>query len=314
MSAVLVTGATQPLGRAVVEGLRDRGRRVLAVGIDPDGDFPGDVVYESVDLSRARSLKRLMFGPAVDLGVDTIVHLAFHRTPGHPRAHKLHVDATRLLLRMSERHPTIRRFVHRSTVEVYAARLDRPDVLREDNPLELSPKAPAWIRERVEADLTACTRMGMGDLDIAVLRCSEIFAPKMGSQLHDYLSSQLCFRPMGFDPILNLLTVEDAANAFVLAAESDATGVFNIPGKDTMPLIWLTRKWGRDSVGVPGPMLGPLYSARRWLRRTRFRYDLNAWRFHFNGVLDGTRAREELGYVPEHGIEWPRLDSGGAGD
>ena len=34
-----------------------------------------------------------------------------------------------------------------------------------------------------------------------------------GSQLHDYLQSRVCLRPMGFDPMLNVLSVDDAVRA-----------------------------------------------------------------------------------------------------
>jgi len=306
MSGVLITGATQPLGRRLTELLLEAGEGpVLAAGVEPEGGFPAAVEYAAVDLTHTRQIRRLLFGPALDMGVTCVVNLAHHRRPGERRARKLHVEATRLMLRLSEAHPTITRFVHRSTAEVYAARSDRPDLLREDHAVNLSPDAPAWVRHRVEADLVACTQMGMSSLGVAVLRCAEILAPDMGSQLHDYLGSRICLRPMGFDPILNLLSLEDAAQAFALAVGSEESGIFNIPGADTLTLCRAIRAWGRDTVGVPGPLMGPLYRARRATRRTAFRYDLNRWRFHFNGVLDGARARGALGYEPRHPISWP---------
>ncbi len=306
MSGVLITGATQPLGAHILCQLHNAGiGPLLAVGREQAPPLPEGVRYEQVDLSRGRNVRSLLYGPCQDLGVRTVVNLAFHRDPDAPRAHKLHVDATRLMLRLAEDHPTVERFIHRSSAEVYAARIDRPDLLREDHPLELSPSAPAWIRQRVEADVTVCTRMGMSGLGVVSLRCSEILAPDMGSQIYDYLQSRVCLRPLGFDPILNLLSLEDAARAFVLAIRSEDSGVFNIPGADTLPLSWATRKWGRDSVGVPGPLIGPLYRLRRRTIGRRFRYDLNQWRFHFNGVLDGTRAAEVLGYRPQTPVGWP---------
>jgi len=305
MSAILVTGATQPLGRRLIERLLERGEDVLAAGAEAEGGFPAAVRYVQVDLTHARQIRRLLFGPGQDMGVCCVVNLAHHRRPGQARARKLHVEATRLMLRLADAHDTIERFVHRSTAEVYATRSDRPDLLREDHALNLSPGAPAWIRHRVEADLVACTQMGMSSLSVAVLRCAEILAPEMGSQLYDYLGSRICLRPLGFDPIMNVLSLEDAARAFELAVLSDESGVFNVPGADTLTLCRAIRAWGRDTVGVPGPLMGPLYRARRITRRTEFRYDLNRWRFHFNGVLDGARAGAMLGYTPEHPIAWP---------
>ena len=52
--------------------------------------------------------------------------------------------------------------------------------------------------------------------------------------------------------------------------------------------------------------MAPLYQLRRRIAGFEFRYDLNARRFHFGGVLDGTRAREQLGYVPRVRAQWPR--------
>ena len=57
---------------------------------------------------------------------------------------------------------------------------------------------------------------------------------------------------------------------------------------------------------MPSPLLAPLYQLRRRLAGFEFRYDLNVRRFHFGGVLDGTRARRELGYLPTAHVTWPR--------
>ena len=42
---------------------------------------------------------------------------------------------------------------------------------------------------------------------------TEALAPGTGSQLYDYLESPVCLRPAGYDPMVNLLTIEDAALA-----------------------------------------------------------------------------------------------------
>lgn len=312
MSGVLVSGATTPLGQRVVTRLLAAGHApVLAVGAEPPEEaqelLPDRALYRQVDLTRPRFVRRLLHGPVRDHGIATVVHLAAHRqaTQEGRRVHALNVGATRLMLRLAEDHPTIERFVHHSTAHVYANRTDLADVLREDAPLDLSPGAPQWVRDRVEADVTVCTRMGLSPLRILVLRCAEILAPDSGSQLWDYLASRVCLRPLGYDPLTNVLSLEDAARAFVLAVGSDASGVFNIPGRDVLPLSRLVRLWGRNDLPVPGPLVGPVYRLRQALRHADFRYDLNRPRFHLNATLDGGRAAAVLGYRPEVGIAWP---------
>lgn len=312
MSGVLISGITTPLGRRLAERLVDAGCcTIVGVGVEAQaqvGDsLPADVEYHQVDITHPRRVRRLLFGPAREHAIEAIVHLALHRAAqdAGPRVHRLNVDATRLMLRLAEDHPSISRFILRSSAGVYRQRADTPDLLREDQPVELSSTMPQWVRDRVEADVTVCARMGLSPLHVNVLRCAEILAPHMGSQFYDYLGSRICLRPLGFDPILNFLSLEDAAWAFELALGAPESGVINIPGADTLSLTTLIRRWGRDDIPLPGTLLGPLYRARARVKRTDFSYTLNVRRFHYNKVLDGTRARDLLGYVPSHPIAWP---------
>jgi nucleoside-diphosphate-sugar epimerase len=146
--------------------------------------------------------------------------------------------------------------------------------------------------------------MGMSDLSIAVLRCAEVLACGTGSQLWDYLQSRVCLRPLGFNPMINVLSIADCVAALILAAAAPGSGIYNIPGADTLPLSRITAGCGRADVPVPGPLLSPLYQLRTWTVGLEFRYDLNLRRFHFGGVVDGARARQVLGYQPCHPIRW----------
>lgn len=308
---VLVTGATTPLGRVLVDTLAssDDCSLVLAAGHERKLDRPwrDNVIYRCCDLTHGREAHDLICGDAVEHGIDTVVHMAQHRASRDSgrKIHAQNVTATRTLLLRCTEHPTIRRFVYRSFAEVYALEHTTSDLLDEDAALDFDPAAPQWLRDRIEADLTVCAHFG-GPLQIAVLRCAEILAADSGSQLWDYLSSRVCLRPLGFDPMLNMLSLEDAAAAIAAAARSTHTGVFNIPGADTLPLSSAIAETVRLDIPVPGPLLAPLYGLRRWIAGFEFRYDLNLRRFHFGGIIDGARARRLLGYVPGHPVHWPR--------
>jgi UDP-glucose 4-epimerase len=311
----MITAATTPLGRALVRSLLDDSdiTHVVAVGIEAspfvNGELdPARFTYERVDLAKERGIRRLVFGVAREHDVSAVVHTALHRSAidAGRGVHRLNVDCTRHLLRLCERHPTIRRFVYRSYAEVYRHDHEHPNLIAEDQPLELGSSAPQRVRDRVEADLTVCTRMGMSRLSICVLRLAEVLAPDSGSQLWDWLRSDVCLRPLGYNPMLNVLSVDDAVHALVLALKSDAVGVFNIPGRDTLPIKSLVKLAGKRDVPLPGPTLSPLYRWRARLRQTEFRYDMNRGRFHTSDVLDGRRAESELGYAPEHRVHFGR--------
>lgn len=314
VKAVLVTGAAAPLGERLVRTLLEDPSigHILAVDVrPPDEVLPfshaSRLTYLQVDLTRERRVHDMLFGPARDLGVETVVHTAMSRSASAEgrRTHALNVDATMQLMRICERHPTVRRFVLKSYAEVYQQQADLPVLIGEDHPINLSQNAPQYVRDRVEADLHACVRMGLSPLQIIVLRCAEILAPGTGSQLFDYLESPVCFRPLGYNPMLNVASLNDAVQAMQLSVRSQAQGVFNIPGYDTLPLAMAIRKWGRVGLPVPGSWMTPLYRWRRQLRGHDFSYGMNRRRFHYSGVLDGTRARDVLGYVPAHPTQWP---------
>ena len=315
MGGVLVTGATTPIGERLCRSLlADQDvDHVLAVGPHPpERAMPfahGErLVYRQMDLSRSRAVHELLFGIARDLRVRVVMHLSMHRSvDAHgSKVHALNVDALRSLLSLSERHPTIERLIFKSYAEVYQVQHNLPSLITEDHPLNMAGGAPQWIRDRVEADLTACTRMGLSNLEIMVLRCAEVLAPGTGSQLFDYLSSSVCLRSAGYDPVLNLLSISDVVRALELACKaSGVQGVINIPGKDSLPLSECIFRWGRASVPLPEAILSPLYRMRRRLRGAQFSYGMNRRRFHYAAVPDGTRAADLLGYAPEIGIDWP---------
>ncbi|HET9991716.1 MAG TPA: NAD-dependent epimerase/dehydratase family protein [Kofleriaceae bacterium] len=305
---VMITGATTPLGLGLVDRLfaNPAIELVLAVG--------GDVIsahrdprfrFHALDLAHPRAMHDLLWGEARALAIDTVVHAMQHRSADERGAdvHAQNVESTRALVLGCAHHASIRHLVVRSFSEVYALPHATPDLLDEDAALEFGAGLPQWVRDRVEADLVACTA-DHAPLAVTVLRCAEILAPDMGSQLWDYLRSRVCLRPAGFDPIVNVLSLADAIEAFAAAVEHPVAGVFNIVGRDSLPLSRAIACAGRIAVPVPSALLSPLYRLRRRIAGFEFHYDLNAKRFHFGGVLDGTRARDQLGYEPHTAVSW----------
>lgn len=314
MISVLVTGAATTMGRALVESLLadTRVAHVLAVDRHRESEaIPFShgkrLTYVKADIARSRNIRELLFGPAKDLGVQVVVHLAQcpdARAKGR-RVHRENVEALRAILDLSDRHPSIRRVVLKSYAVVYRVSLDLPILVTEDHPLNLSPHAPQYIRDRVEADLSACARMGLMDAKVVVLRCAEALEEGAGSQLYDLINAPAALRPAGFDPMVNVATIADIVEALESALHGSGEGVFNIPGYDTLPLSECVRKWGTRSVPMPGILIRPLYRLRHIISGSEFSYGLNRQRLHLGLVLDGERARSVLKYQPTHPIDWP---------
>lgn len=316
MTRVLVTGASTPVGRTLFNALAADSRIERVVAVLPPGLPPFEEAHESdrvgwvtADLTRERDVRSLLFGMAARDRMDVVVHLAAHRAARDvgPRVRAQNVRSTELLVDLAERHPTVQRFVLRSFSDVYRIRASEPTIIPEGHSLEFSSRAPQWIRDRVEADLSTCARMGMSRLQIAVVRTAECLASNSGSQLWDYLASRVCFVPLGFDPMINVMSVGDQVDVLRRAIFASEQGVFNAPGNDTLPLSLIVRKAGRMRVPAPGPLLSPLYGLRAMTIRGDFRYDQNYARFHFGGIMDGARAARALGYTPKESVDWSKL-------
>lgn len=285
----MVIAADTPFKSTVMAALRD------ARGVD-------HVVGASAalnQLSSRRAARDLLFGPAAD-GVDTIIY-APPRLSADDGHWERDVEATRELLDAAEEAPEIGSFVLCSSSAVYRLARDQPRLIGENEPLDFASRFTR-VRRLIACDVTACTRITSGRLRIAVLRNAEILAPGCGSQLHDYLRSRVCLHPLGYDPMINVLSLQDAASAVTLATASSAAGVFNVPGRDILPLSELIHRTGRVGLPVPGPLIAPLYHLRTVVTAGRFRYDLDEPRFHYGALLDGRRAHEILGYVPGHAV------------
>lgn len=303
---VLVTGAASPLSQALVRALTACPEIHGVVTVYPPGEVcptqerPG-IVHVNADLTRHRDVQNLLQGVAMAARVDTIVHGCQHpfsREHGADSA-RLHVESTRHLLSVAEEQPQIKRFVLRSFHDVYRLQRDSPILIDESQPLELSPHAPEASREHAESDLIACAKMAVSRLQIVVLRCAELLAAGVAGQLYDYLSSRVCLRPLGYDPMINVLSLPDAARALHLAVMSDAIGIFNVPGKDSLPLSELIDHAARLGVALPGLMLRPLYDLRTMVTKLQFDYELDRLRFHRSCILEGSKAREQLHYSPQ---------------
>lgn len=266
---------------------------------ESEHQVPG-VHYVSADLTRRRDVQNLLQGIVSAANVDTILHMSLHsdaRDRGQ-RVFRLNVESTRHLLSVAEEVPHIKRFVLRSFHDVYRVEHDSPLLFDENQPLELSARTPQAARNHAEADLMVCARMAVSRLQIAVLRCADVLAAGVSSQLYDYLSSKVCLRPLGYDPMVNVVSLSDAERALRLAALSDATGTFNIPGKDSLPLSELIHRARRIDLALPGPILTPLYLLRARATGFRFHYETDRLRFHHGCILDGSAARERLHYTP----------------
>jgi UDP-glucose 4-epimerase len=284
---LLVTGVTTPLGRALHKRLATVGEVFgIRAPTDPLPDADQNVACVA-DLTHHADVRSVIAGVVAEAAIDTVIHL------GSTGAG--HAISTKLLLDGLEQVACVRTFVLRSTALLYRLRHDDPIVITERHALDLAPARRDWL----EADVTACQRMLNADVRVSALRLAPVMASGIGDELSDYLRLDPCYRPLGFDPMVSALSLEDATDALARAADHAPRGIFNVGGADTLPVSELADRIGARCWAIPGAAIEPLCALRGVPQR---RYRALSGVLHHGLVIDGRAATSAFGFVAERPI------------
>lgn len=197
----------------------------------------------------------------------------------------------------------VQRVVVQSSTLVYGASPSVPLFASEQQPLTRS-RPSGLLYDYVEIEtFIANFRNRHPSTDIVVLRCAGLVGAGVWSPLSHYLTQPLPLTLVGFQPRVQVLHIEDAAVAFALAATKEPVSqVFNVAAERVVTLSRAIALAGRQPAQVPEFFFD---AARRLLPG---RESMTVWHqdrdfLKYSCVADIQRARRELGWSPQHGIE-----------
>lgn len=324
MGGVLVTHADLPLGRRIVKLLwhDPATSRIVALGEGPaprafDGFRVGAqprLVYEQIDHARQRSVAELFRSRRLrELDVDAVVYLPRHGVgpEGRPVVAQLptRTAEARLVLHQALEHRGIRTLVALGSAFVYKLAPGNANHLVEDSPLDLDPTVPATLRTWIDSDMLFQAETSGRRLRVALLRVPTVVASGGFVYLHPLLEGAAGprLRPTGFDPLCPVIADKDVAHAVTSALTSGAAGVFNIAGRELVPLSVLARWTGRTLLPLPGPLLR---AVGRGAQRLHLGEAFDGPLLRFGMSLDTRRAAAELGFAPRYRIGLARAGDG----
>jgi len=246
---VLITGVSNPLGAEVARRLAPQVPHLFGCDVaDPVSALEEmDFVHADTRLSVIGKLVR-------QLRIDTVVHLAVMvDSPRDERSiHETDVIGTmNVLVGCAAPSSPVRRLVVKSSQAIYGAGAGDPSFFSEEM-INWDKLASGITRDLLEMEqLVSEFALRTDGCGVTVLRLG--YRVSEDTSLARFLSLPIVPVFTGFDPRLQLLHEEDAAEAIVRATVRDHPGAFNVAGDGVILLSQAIDIMG----GRPAPILPP---------------------------------------------------------
>ncbi len=259
--AVVVTGISGNLGRTLAKVLHKRDR---IIGIDrrPFAGKPKDIEMHQLDLRKKKAEDVFRKND-----VRAVIHMGIMHDPrmSEEEHHSFNVVGTTRLLEYCAKY-NVKKVVVLSSANVYGPSPDNSNFLTEDAPLMAASRF-SGVRDLIEVDMLAHGFFWKHPhIETVILRPVHIVGPNIKNAPSNYLRLRRPWVLAGFDPMVQLIHVEDVALALMEALKPEPKGVYNVVGPGEVPLSAIFRELGRSVLPVPHVMartaLGVLFKYR----------------------------------------------------
>jgi UDP-glucose 4-epimerase len=314
---VAVTGPTGEIGIAFLRALEDSDRVAEVRGMarrpfDPQARGLSRTTYVQGDVLDREAVDRL-----VD-GADVVVHLAFLIFGDPEQSRAINLTGSRNVFEATAAAGA-KRLVYTSSVAAYGFHESNPLPLHED----LGPAGTDdfyYSAQKAELEATLLEALAGSQVEAYVFRPSIVGGPESPALVTNvpYIGTPAALPapvrrivdllpqpgPVILDPgtPLQLVHADDVADALVIAVEGQGSpGYYNLAAPGEFTMSDLARELGWRSVPVPElavevtaelvKRLPAMPSQAAWIQTARIPV-----------VMDTTRAREVLGWVPRHDV------------
>ena len=311
MTTVAITGATGIFGKALCARLQDDPAVSSIVGIarrpfDPSEHGWTKMTFRSGDVLQPEQLDEAV------AGADVVVHLAFTVLDRgmHPEQVRLvNVEGSANVFAAAAR-AKVKRVVYASSIAAYGAWPDNPIPIPESHPTRGNPGFYyAEHKAEVESFLDSY-ESNHPDIEVVRIRPCVVVGPNsvdlfrgpIPTPLVGIFLSRLLPTPVpdpGIAP-LQFVHEDDVAEVFALAiTRPNVSGAYNLAGGGVMEAADLAAAVGGVRLPIPAGLARRLVDVAY---RARISPTGSAWidMAAHPVVVDTTRAREELGWVPKY--------------
>ncbi|MBL9039065.1 MAG: SDR family oxidoreductase [Archangium sp.] len=291
--AVLLTGISGNLGRVVTKWLHTT-ERVVGIDRRPLVGKPKDVEHFQIDVRKKKTddvFRRVPIKAVIHMG---IMHDPRMSAEDH---HAFNVLGTMKVLECAAKYG-VKKVVVLSSANVYGPSPDNSNFLNEDAPLMAASRFPS-VRDLIEVDMLAHGFFWkQPSTETVVLRPVHIVGSAIKNAPSNYLRLARPWVMAGFDPMVQLIHVDDVARALVHALTPGLKGVYNVVGPGQVPLSKVFDELGRRTLPVPHLLARPVLSRL-------FKYRLASYppeeldHIQFLCMVDGARWTADARWSPQ---------------
>jgi UDP-glucose 4-epimerase len=294
--AVVVTGISGNLGRALAK-LLHKSQRIIGIDRRPFLGKPKDIEMYQFDLRKRKAEDVFRRNE-----IQAVIHMGIMHDPrmNEEEHHSFNVLGTTRLLEYCAKYG-VKKLVVLSSADVYGPSPDNSNFLTEDAPLMAASRF-SEVRDLIAVDMLAHGFFWrQPDVQTVILRPVHIVGPNIKNAPSNYLRLKYPWVLAGFDPMIQLIHVEDAARAMIEALRPEAKGVYNVVGPGEVPLSAIFRELGRTPIPVPHPIA-------RFLLDLLFKYHLASFptpeldHIQFLCAVDGSRWHKDVRWQPQYSI------------
>ncbi len=312
---VAVTGPTGDIGRALMRALDDEPTVGKVIGMARSPFDPADAGWEKAEYRQGDILDHDSVAALVG-DADVVVHLAFIILGGQDETRKINLEGSRNVFEAAL-GAGIKRLVYTSSVAAYGFHDDNPQPLTED----VEPRGSEdfyYSAQKAELEGELRNSLAESEVDAYIFRPCIVAGPdalmlvetvveqyQLGGRLpivQRALEGMPFLAPVLPDPGVpfQLVHHDDVASALVAAiAGRGSPGIYNLAAPGEMRTADLASELGWWTVPAPKAAVGALAEAASHVPGLPAQV---SWLHAFTTpvLMDTSRAREELGWEPDH--------------
>ncbi len=292
--AVVVTGISGNLGRALSKVLHKQ-ERIIGIDRRPFVGKPKDIEMHQLDLRKKKAEDVFRKNE-----VKAVIHMGIMHDPrmSSEDHHSFNVIGTTRILDCCARYG-VKKLVVLSSANVYGPSPDNSNFLTEDAPLMAASRF-SGVRDLIEVDMLAHGFFWRHPaVETVILRPVHIVGPTIKNAPSTYLRLRHPWMMAGFDPMVQLIHVEDVARALVEALRPEPKGVYNVVGPGEVPLSAIFRELGRTVMPMPHVLARPALSMLFKYRVASFPAE-ELDHIQYLCAVDGSRWEHDLAWKPRH--------------